>query len=250
MPKFFHFSRWRGQVVHLVSRHAIILAMLGVILVSSILTSGILGAFAHAPCASGDRTYIVTWGNTLSGIASRYNTTWQRLASHNHLYNPNLIFPGQAICIPSASPSSGGSGSGSGSGSSGGTMSQNQYVNLAQQDAWNMGISANIFVRQINQESGFNPFAISPAGAIGIAQFMPATAASLGVNPYNPVDSLQGAARLMASYVRQYGGDYAKALSAYNAGPGTVAWAVFLGGWNWRYYLPYETQNYIRVILG
>jgi soluble lytic murein transglycosylase-like protein len=243
MPNFFQFSRWRGQVVHLVSRHAIILAMLGVILVSSALTSGLLGAFAHSPCASGDRTYVVTWGNTLSGIASRYNTTWQRLASYNHLYNANLIFPGQAVCIPSGSRSSGG-------GSSGGTVSHNQYVNLAQQDAWNVGISANIFVRQINQESGFNPYAISPAGAIGIAQFMPATAASLGVNPYNPVDSLQGAARLMANYVRQYGGNYAKALAAYNAGPGAVTWAVFAGGWNWQVFLPYETQGYIRVILG
>lgn len=246
MPKFFQFSRWRRNVVHLASRHAIILAMLGVILAGSGLTSGLLGAFAHSPCRSGDRTYVVTWGNTLSGIARWYNTTWPRLASYNHLYNPNLIYPGQVVCIPSASRSSGGNSGGS----LGGTMSHNQYVNLAQQAAWNNGISANIFVRQINQESGFNPYAISPAGAIGIAQFMPATAASLGVNPYNPVDALYGAARLMASYVRQYGGDYAKALAAYNAGPGAVAWAVFLGGWNWRYYLPYETQGYIRIILG
>src|SRR5436853_4035931 len=120
MPKFFHFSRWRGQVVHLLSRHAIILAMLGVILVGSTLTSELLGAFAHSPCASGARTYIVTWGNTLSGIASRYNTTWQRLASYNHIPNANLIYPGQAVCIPGSRSSGGSSG-----GTSGGTMSHN-----------------------------------------------------------------------------------------------------------------------------
>ena len=244
MPKFFHFARWRRQVVHHVSRHAIILGMLGVILVGSALGGQLLGAFAHSPCASGDRMYIVSWGNTLSGIARLYNTTWSRLASYNHIPNPNLIYPGQAVCIPSHSHKSGGGSS------SGRPLSHNQYVNLAQQDAWNVGISANVFVRQINEESGFNPYAISPAGAIGIAQFMPATAASLGVDPRDPVDALQGAARLMASYVSNYGGNYAKALASYNAGPGTVAWAVYAGGWNWQAYLPYETQNYIQIILG
>ena len=123
-------------------------------------------------------------------------------------------------------------------------------MNLARQDAMNVGISPDIFVRQINEESGFNPYAISPAGAIGIAQFMPATAAALGINPRDPVDALQGAARLMADYVRQYGGNYAKALAAYNAGPMMVTWAIDFGGWNWQAYLPYETQNYIRIILG
>ena len=54
----------------------------------------------------------------------------------------------------------------------------------------------------------------------------------------------------MASYVRQFAGDYAKALAAYNAGPGTVQAAVQTGGTNWRAFLPAETQNYIRIILG
>src|SRR5207237_10905388 len=94
------------------------------------------------------------------------------------------------------------------------------FVSLARQDALNVGFSPNVFVRQINQESGFNPSAISPAGALGIAQFEPATAASLGVNPWDPVQSLQGESRLMASYIRQFGGELAKALEAYNAVPG------------------------------
>lgn len=123
-------------------------------------------------------------------------------------------------------------------------------MNLARQDALNVGFPPDVFVRQINEESGFNPSAVSPAGAIGIAQFMPATAASLGVNPWNPVQSLQGASRLMENYTQQYGGDVAKALAAYNAGPGTVQRAVSLGGAGWRAFLPAETQNYIRIILG
>src|SRR6266478_3057223 len=112
------------------------------------------------------------------------------------------------------------------------------------------GIDPNIFVRQIQQESGFNPNAVSPAGAQGIAQFMPSTAAGLGINPWNPVQALNAAAQYMANSLRAYGGDYAKALAAYNAGGGTVNYAIARGGRNWQAYLPTETQNYIKVILG
>lgn len=127
---------------------------------------------------------------------------------------------------------------------------QNDLVALAQQDAIKYGISPYYFVRQINAESGFNPNAYSPAGAVGIAQFIPSTAASLGVNPYDPVSSLDGAARLMASLSNQFGGDYAKALAAYNAGPGAVQNAVNVAGANWLAVLPYETQVYVNKIMG
>jgi len=122
------------------------------------------------------------------------------------------------------------------------------YPTIAREDAQAAGISPLLFVRQINEESGFNPNAVSPAGAIGIAQFMPTTAAGLGVNPWNPYASLQGAARLMASYLKRYG-DYAKALAAYNAGSGRVAYALSRCGVQWRACVPVETQRYIRIIM-
>jgi soluble lytic murein transglycosylase-like protein len=112
------------------------------------------------------------------------------------------------------------------------------------------GIPPDYFVRQINAESGFNPNAISPAGAVGIAQFLPSTAAGLGVNPYDPISALRGAAKYMASYYNTYGKDYAKALAAYNAGGGTVDRAVRLGGASWMNYLPAETRHYIYIIMG
>lgn len=124
------------------------------------------------------------------------------------------------------------------------------YVDIARQAAAAAGISPDLFVRQIQQESGFNPNAASPAGAVGIAQFMPATAASMGVNPYNPTDALYGGARLMANLSAQFGGDYAKALAAYNGGPGSVIGAVNAGGSNWLAYVPLESQNYVRCIMG
>jgi hypothetical protein len=237
MQKFSRFRYWKWKGIPPATRHAIILAVLGVLLAGSSLGGHFLGVFAQSPCASGDQVYTVMSGDTLSGIAIGYNTTWWRLGSYNHLSNANLIFPGQSVCIPS---------SGQGAGT---PPSTSQYVALARRDALAAGLPPDTFVRQINQESGFNPHAISPAGAIGIAQFEPATAAGLGIDPYDPVASLTGAAQLMARYVRQYG-DYAKALAAYNAGPAAVQTAVMLGGTNWRLFLPAETQNYIRLILG
>lgn len=125
-----------------------------------------------------------------------------------------------------------------------------RYIALARQDAREVGISPDIFVQQISVESGFNPQSRSPAGAEGIAQFMPETAASLGVDPWNPTAALQAAARLMAHYASMYDGDYAKALAAYNAGSGAVHNAIReCGNARWTHCLPLETQHYIQAIL-
>ena len=130
------------------------------------------------------------------------------------------------------------------------TLPTSQYVAIARQDAINAGIPPDYFVRQIYAESSFDPNASSPAGAVGIAQFEPGTAAGLGINPYDPVQALSGAARLMASYAIQYNGDYAKALAAYNAGGGNVDYAVSTCGAGWLNCVPAETQNYIYKIMG
>ncbi len=130
------------------------------------------------------------------------------------------------------------------------TLPKSQYVAIARQDAIAVGISPDYFVRQINAESGFNPNSVSPAGAVGIAQFLPSTAAGLGINPWDPIQALRGAARLMANYAHNYGGDYAKALAAYNGGSGTLQNAVNNCGANWLNCLPGETRHYIYVIMG
>jgi len=113
---------------------------------------------------------------------------------------------------------------------------------VARQAAVSAGLDPVIFDRQIEAESGFDPQAQSPAGAVGIAQITPATARTWGVDPSDPVASLQAAAQQMAGYVDRYG-NYAMALAAYNAGPRAVE---RFGG-----VPPYaETQNYVRKILS
>src|SRR5215471_10534003 len=113
----------------------------------------------------------------------------------------------------------------------------------ARQAAQKAGIDPDIFVRQIQQESGFNPTAKSGAGAIGIAQFMPGTAQGMGIDPTDPYAALEAAARLDAQHLKQYGGDWSRALAAYNAGPGNVD---KYGG-----VPPFEeTQRYVNTILG
>ena len=89
--------------VHLgspVIRHFIVVvAVLGLVLVGSGLGARMMGVFAMSPCSSGDLVYSVVSGDTLGGIATHYHTTWQRLASYNHIANPNVIYAHQTLCI-------------------------------------------------------------------------------------------------------------------------------------------------------
>jgi soluble lytic murein transglycosylase-like protein len=104
------------------------------------------------------------------------------------------------------------------------------------------GIDPALLAGLIKQESGFNPNAGSGAGARGLAQLMPATAAGLGVsNVLDPVQSINGGAKYLKAQLDAFGGDVTKALAAYNAGPGAVK---RFGG-----VPPYaETQNYVRIV--
>ena len=80
-------------------------------------------------------------------------------------------------------------------------------------------VSADLVRAVIAAESAGNPRAVSSAGAIGLMQLMPATAVSLGVNPWEPLQNLYGGIAYLASLLRSYGGNARLALIAYNAGP-------------------------------
>jgi soluble lytic murein transglycosylase-like protein len=118
------------------------------------------------------------------------------------------------------------------------------YDSLMDASASKYGIDPAVLKGLVKQESGFNPNAGSSAGAQGLTQLMPATAASLGVTDvHDPAQSIDGGAHYLRMQLDRFGGDYTKALAAYNAGPGAVQ---RYGG-----VPPYaETRNYVTNVLS
>lgn len=117
------------------------------------------------------------------------------------------------------------------------------YASLFEAAAQRHGVSAELLSAVARQESGYNPRATSPAGAQGLMQLMPGTAAGLGVkNAYDPTQAVDGAARLLSTLLDRFGST-PLALAAYNAGPGAV---LRYGG-----IPPYpETTNYVRSVMS
>ncbi|CAM3178803.1 lytic transglycosylase domain-containing protein [Paracoccus nototheniae] len=122
------------------------------------------------------------------------------------------------------------------------TGRRSEYLPHARQAAQRHGIPEDLFLRLVQQESGWNPNARSHKGAMGLAQLMPGTAAKLGVNPTDPLQNLDGGARYLRMMYNQFG-NWTLALAAYNAGPGAVQKHNGIP--------PYrETRNYVRIIAG
>ncbi|MGA7234239.1 MAG: lytic transglycosylase domain-containing protein [Bryobacteraceae bacterium] len=120
-------------------------------------------------------------------------------------------------------------------------MAVSDYSSLIQSAANQYGLSPSLLTSVIQAESSGNPMAVSPAGAQGLMQLMPATAASLGVtNPFDPAQNIDAGARYLASLVNQYG-DVGTALTAYNWGPGNVS-----SGAAW----PAGVTNYVNGMLA
>src|SRR5678815_2674614 len=129
------------------------------------------------------------------------------------------------------------------------------YRDLATQKAKQRGLDPDFVHRLITQESGWNPAALSKAGARGLMQLMPATAAGLGFTDikalFDPATSIDAGTAYLHQLQQRYAGDpdqQFKMAAAYNAGPGRVSRnkpfsAIFAG-------LPAETRNYVRKVTG
>ncbi|HEY7122898.1 MAG TPA: lytic transglycosylase domain-containing protein [Ktedonobacterales bacterium] len=169
---------------------------------------------------------------------------------------PDFGLSGQATCRHSDPPTA------------------SSWLAVAREDAAKYQLDVLSFEWQIWRESKFNPDAVSSAGAVGIAQFLPDTAASLGIDPKDPTQALDAAAKLDKERLGQYeqraknladhyGGQsahygYGLVLAAYNAGAGALesAWRQTFadswppGPWSWLDLMGEETQNYVPAILG
>jgi Transglycosylase SLT domain/D-alanyl-D-alanine carboxypeptidase/Putative Flp pilus-assembly TadE/G-like len=118
-----------------------------------------------------------------------------------------------------------------------------RYAPMIARAAQRWGVSAQLLAAQLYAESNFNPFAVSPAGAQGIAQFMPGTAAGLGLrNPFDAAASIDAQAHLMHDLLARFA-SVPLALAAYNAGPGAVARCGCVPPFP-------ETQAYVAKIIG
>jgi soluble lytic murein transglycosylase-like protein len=123
------------------------------------------------------------------------------------------------------------------------TVTEIDYPSLIASAAARHRVDAELLKCLLEVESGFDPRAVSPKGAMGVAQLMPETAHDLGVkNPFDPVEAVDAAARLLHDLLERSGGRFVPALAAYNAGQGAV---TRYGG------LPpyHETYAYIERIL-
>jgi hypothetical protein len=124
-------------------------------------------------------------------------------------------------------------------------LSKAQIKAIAVETAAKFGVPAALVLAMIQQESNFNPNAVSGAGAQGLMQLMPATARELGVkNPFNPIDNINGGVRYIKQMLDMFGGNVELALAAYNAGAGNVKKAGNKVP-NFK-----ETKNYVKSIMG
>ncbi len=112
------------------------------------------------------------------------------------------------------------------------------------------GVDPEIALRQCKTESSFNPTAYnSDTDCYGLFQLSKIAAREVDVDRYHWRDNVRGGIKYLARLLKRFGGDYAKALAAFNWGPTILARTIKVWGPDWRKHLPLETRSYLKKIL-
>lgn len=125
-----------------------------------------------------------------------------------------------------------------------------RWSGLAEASAARHGVPVDLVLAVLWSESGGDPAARSPAGALGLMQLMPATAAELRVDPLDPRAAVDGGTRHLAFLARVLGGDWAAVVAAYNWGQGNLVRRAGWPGAGWTTRLPAETAAYVPRVLA
>lgn len=233
---------------HLFQHGVLILLAAFLLFGSVIITNNRPAAHAANPGpGNGCNWYHVNRGDTLGRIAWRYHTNIWTLARVNNIWNVNLIYVGQNICIPYRLHGGGGS-------TSSGLLpngvvrwydynalewsSRSQVTAMLRRAAANYHLPANLLLAIAWQESGWYQHVIARDGGIGVMQLMPATAQSINISsgirrdPYHLWDNINLGATYLSYLWYNFHGNIVKVISGYNEG----GWAVIHRGiFNWRY---------------
>jgi hypothetical protein len=241
----------RGYTKFHLYRQSILLLLAAFLLFGSVIVASNQPAAHAANPGTGNACnwYRVQRGDTLSGIAWHYHSNIWTLAKVNNIWNVNLIFVGQNLCIPYRLGSSSDYGSAASGLLPNGTVrwyaynaldwsTRSQVTTLLRQAAAIYHLPANLLLAIAWQESGWTQHVIARDGGIGVMQLMPYTAqalnASTGVrrDPYHLWDNINLGAIYLSYLWYNFGGNLVKVVSAYNEG----GWAVIHRGiFNWSY---------------
>mgnify|MGYP003409567935 CR=1 FL=1 len=174
--------------------------------------------------------------NLLGNVYNSENKDGQNVAS----YLQSLVYEGQLNVPPSVLEALSSSITNSTELTN---ASHTDYKVIIEEAAIKYNVPAKLIESVIKHESGFNPLAVSSAGATGLMQLMPSTAKYLGVTDLtNPTQNIMGGTKYLRQMLDKFNGDMSLALAAYNAGPGNVAKYDGIPPFK-------ETQNYVKKVL-
>jgi Transglycosylase SLT domain len=177
-----------------------------------------------------------TRAQIVASVGSDGQTVYVNGDSPGDRHRSTISAPSAALSVRSAGSAGGEATSGSGA------VSDPQLDQIVREAAARHDLDPALVKAVISTESGWNQYAVSPKGAMGLMQLIPSTAERFGVgNPYDPAQNIEGGTAYLKELLDRYHGDLTKSLAAYNAGPGAVDAS---GGVPWY---P-ETRRYVRKV--